>query len=171
MLSTLIRLPLVVLLAESVAACDTTGQDTPKAAQRDVYNSLEDCMADWGDTELCEREIKEAREHAQKMAAAQAKASGGAMPVFLPIFMGPTYYGDDRRAVSSSGTAVTPKTTSSARTANFTPAIGGGRVISYTPPNHTATTNTLSRAAGISASTSRGGIGATGSSTSPLAAT
>lgn len=170
-MSNLIRLPLVVLLAGSVAACDTTGQDKPKTAQRDVYHSLEDCVADWGDTELCEKEMKEARDHALKMAEAQAKASGGSMPVILPIFMGPTYYGDDRRAVSSSGSTVVPKTTSSARTANFTQAVGGGRMVSYTPPNHNATTNTLSRAAGISNSTSRGGIGATGASSGSSSAT
>lgn len=118
----LIKLPLVVLLASSVAACDTTEQ--PKTAQRDVYNSLEDCVADWGDTELCQAEMKQAREHAEKMAAAQGSSGGGG--AFVPIFMGPSYSGGDRAFTTSDGRRVVPQRTSSARTANYTPMVGGG---------------------------------------------
>jgi hypothetical protein len=163
----MIKLPLVVALAVTVAACDMT--DQPKTAQRDVYNSLEDCVADWGDTELCQQQMKEAREHQLKMAEAQAKSGGNASMIPF-IFMGPSYYGDSR-AVTHNGQTIVPKSTNSVRTANFTPTTGGARTVSYTPPNTTATQSTLSRvSAGKSAfsstSTSRGGIGATGSSSS-----
>ena len=59
-----ISLPLVVALAASVSACDMSPSDEDKPSQRDVYSSLEDCIADWGDTALCERQMSEARNKA-----------------------------------------------------------------------------------------------------------
>lgn len=159
-MSKLINLPIVVSLATLVAACDMSGEEK-KVSQRDVYASLEDCVADWGDTELCEREIKEAREHAEKMAAANSKNGAN----IIPIIMGPPYF-DGYRSISHNGREFTPKSTTSTRTANFTQT-PSGRVISYTPPNTSATQATqAAKAAGTprSAFVSRGGIGATGSS-------
>lgn len=134
-MSKLIRLPLVVLLAGSVAACDTT--EAPKVTKRDMYATLEDCVADWGDTELCEREMKESRAHVQKMAEAQAKTSGASMPVILPMFMGPSYSGDTRSYTTPAGKTITPATTTSSRIANYT-STSQGRTVSYTAPVNTA---------------------------------
>jgi len=152
-----INLPIVVALSITVSACDISGSDKP--AQRDVYTSLEDCVIDWGDTELCQREMKEAREHAEKMAKASGSIDGG----FVPIFMGPTYYGDSR-SVTHNGRKITPITTSSVRTANFTSLPSGNKSISYTAPNTRATNKSTSKIVGTSVT--RGGIGSSASSSS-----
>lgn len=90
-MSKLIKLSLVAALSTTVAACDTTSSPPEeKVAQRDVYATLEDCVADWGDTELCERQQKEAHEHAEKMAAANAHNGGGGVAV-VPMFFGPSH--------------------------------------------------------------------------------
>lgn len=153
------QLSLVVLLAGTVAACDATDhtkeQSGQKIGQRDVYNSLEDCVADWGDTELCTQQMKEAREHAEKMAAAQAK-SGGSVPAILPIFWGPTYYGDTR-SVTHNGREYTPTSSKATRTANVFNGPNGARTISYAaPPTVTKS------ASGATTTVSRGGFGSTG---------
>lgn len=166
-MSRIINLPIVVALAATVAACDTT--EAPKTSQRDVYNSLEDCIADWGDQELCEREIKNSREHEEKMAQARAaQGGGGVMPV--PMIFGPTYYGDSR-SVSHNGRTIAPATSSSSRTVNYTTSPAGNRVISYTAPRpptpSAAPSSIISR--GVSSpspSVTRGGFGSSGASSS-----
>lgn len=177
------KLSLVVLLATTVAACDDktpTSEEKKHIGQRDVYNSLEDCVADWGDTELCQQEMKAAREHAEKMAAAQAKSgSGGGMPIIAPIFWGPTYYGDSR-SVTHNGVTRTPTTSTATRTANIWNSPTGARTISYSAPPKVVTspsgvsstgTPTVPRAGFTSSSSpatsvARGGFGATGASSS-----
>jgi uncharacterized protein YgiB involved in biofilm formation len=150
---------LVVILAGTVAACDTTGptQEANKhIGQRDVYHTLEDCVADWGDTDLCTQQMKEAREHAEKMAAAQAK-SGSSGASIVPIFWGPTYYGDTR-SVSHNGQTVSPTTSKATRTANIMTTPTGARAISYAAPPKVSTNSS-----GHVTTVSRGGFGATGS--------
>lgn len=149
---------LVVILSGTVAACDTTGptqEATKHIGQRDVYNTLEDCVADWGDTDLCTQQMKEAREHAEKMAAAQGGSSGASI---VPIFWGPTYYGNDRSVTSSSGQRFTPTTSKASRTANIMNTPTGGRAISYAAPP-----KVLTGPNGTVTTISRGGFGATGS--------
>lgn len=171
-----IHLPLTVALAITVSACDTTDHSNEKKpSQRDVYASLEDCVADWGDIELCQQEMKESREHQEKMAAARASGSSGGS-TFVPIFMGPTYYGDSRSVVSPSGNTVSPATNRATRTANYTPMATGGRSLSYsapkTPTPGVSPSSVMSRGpAGTVTSTAtstaaRGGFGATGASAS-----
>jgi uncharacterized protein YgiB involved in biofilm formation len=169
-------LALVAILASSVAACDdktntsTKSADlpekseSPRIGQRDVYNTLEDCVADWGDTELCQQEMKAAREHAEKMAAAQAHSGGGT--VVPMIFWGPTYYGSER-SVTHNGVTRTPTTSTATRTANIWNSPNGARTISYAPPAKVVSTpsgikTTVSPSSFTSVS--RGGFGATGAS-------
>lgn len=39
----------LVIISIGLSGCDATENEAPK--NRDVYTSLEDCVADWGDTE------------------------------------------------------------------------------------------------------------------------
>jgi uncharacterized protein YgiB involved in biofilm formation len=95
-MSKTIRLTLVAALATTVSGCDVTETSEAKPAQRDVYTSLEDCVADWGDQELCERQIKEGREHLEKMAQAKAASGGGwyldSSAGYIPPFLSRCYY-------------------------------------------------------------------------------
>ena len=109
-----INLPLVVALAITVSACDTTSSDETKISQRDVYTSLEDCVADWGDTELCEKQQAEAK----ALAAKQAQSSGGNSMAFVPIFLGPSYSPGDRSTYLN-GNRYTPATSQAASTASY----------------------------------------------------
>ena len=174
-MSKVIKLSLVALLAGTVSACDVT-DNSEKPAQRDVYTSLEDCVADWGDTELCERQIKEAREHAEKMAAAQAKDGGGGM-AFVPLFFGPTYYGNDRYYRNSQGDYYQPTTQRARQSVGWnsttrTPVVAPPRppTPAFTgAPRSTSFTTTTSRPATSttsSGSVARGGFGGSASSSS-----
>lgn len=162
------KLCLLLFLTSSVSACDAT--QTPeepkqKISQRDVYNSLEDCVADWGDTELCTQQMKEAREHAEKMAAAQGHSGGGTF-----IFWGPSYFGDSR-SINHNGKTITPTTTNATRTANVWNGPNGARTISYAAPKAPVASGVVSSAPKVSApaltsSVARGGFGATGAASS-----
>lgn len=157
--------PLVALLATSVAACDfsSTPQDLEKPKQRDVYTSLEDCVADWGDTELCERQIDKARERA---ATAVASHSGG-VPAIIPIFYGPSYYDGNRSYVSpKTGSSITPATQKAAQAAAFTrpgtPPVFRSVSPVAAPVSAVASGARSSVSSSSSSSVSRGGFGSTG---------
>lgn len=160
--------PLVVVLATTVAACDMTATEQEqhtKTSQRDVYHSLEDCVADWGDTELCQEQMKEAREHQEKMAAAQAQSGSGASIIPIPMFFGPSYVGE--RSVVHNGREITPSSTKAARTATIvTNPATNTRTFSYNPPRMPSTPASVSaaRAGGAAAvsSAARGGFGSGG---------
>lgn len=153
----IIRLPLVLLLATTVSACDMTSTDTnsdEKPSQRDVYRSLEDCVADWGDTELCERQIADAKKEAEKLAA---QSGSGSHVSFVPIFFGPSYSPGDRSVYTQTGQRYSPATTRATSTATYLRNARTG-VISPKPP-------IISRPATPtphSSIVSRGGFGATG---------
>ena len=75
------------------------------ASARDVYQSKEDCLKDWGDQELCEpMNDEDDREY----------RSGGVVFIGRP-FYGPRYYSGDRsvmykgRAIAPTGTSTTLK--------------------------------------------------------------
>jgi hypothetical protein len=129
---------LVVALSAGVAACDSgPGGGT---AQRDVYagpNALQNCIADWGNEELCKQQLSD--EEKKKLGG----HSRGAPGVFL---WGPSYFGANR-TVTHKGVTYTPTATHAVRTAAFD---GNLRPVSFSAP----------RPAGTSA---RGGFGATGS--------
>lgn len=90
----------LVLVPILLAAC---GSEIPDEQQRDVYTKFEDCMADWGKTELCER-LGEA--DAKQFAESTTGVTGGGSGSHL-IFWGPSYYSGDR-AVMYNGQAVAP---------------------------------------------------------------
>lgn len=166
-----IKMTLVALMATMVAACDqtTSESEVDKPAQRDVYTSLEDCVADWGDTELCERQIKEAREHAEKMAELAAKngGGGGGIPAFIPLFYGPTYYGNDRYHVDSRGDRFVPNQQRARNTVGWNST--NQSITSIYRPNPTVSAPVATRSGfggGATSTTSRGGFGSTGSSSS-----
>ena len=110
------RLPsmsLVVALAATVTGCDT--DPGAKVAQRDVYSgpqAFENCVADWGNTNLCQNRLD--AEEAKKLAAA-GHGSGGMVPLFI---YGPGYYGGVREVVHN-GSTVTPTATRAVQTAQF----------------------------------------------------
>lgn len=91
----------LVLVPILLAGC---GGDIPDTQQRDVYTKFEDCMADWGKTELCQQ-MQEA--DAKQFAQNTTGVSGGGGSHL--IFWGPSYYPGDR-AVSYNGQNYAPTT-------------------------------------------------------------
>lgn len=89
---------LVVLASLVATGCD---YDPVVEAQRDVYTKMEDCVADWGDTKLCQQ-------MADSVAAEAKQATAGSGTTVIhpyPYFYGPTYYGGNRVAyLDSQGT-------------------------------------------------------------------
>lgn len=91
----------LVLVPILLAGC---GVSTPDNMQRDVYTKFEDCMADWGKTELCQQMQKEdAQQFAQRTTGV---AGGGGSHL---VYWGPSYY-PDNRAVSHNGQTYAPVT-------------------------------------------------------------
>lgn len=99
-MSTAISLVLIPVL---LAACDT-GQ--PPDQQRDVYRKFEDCMADWGKTELCQQLGQaDAAQFATETTGSTQSSSGGS----TFIYWGPSYF-PDNRSVAYGGQSYQPKT-------------------------------------------------------------
>lgn len=139
--------PSVALLAALTASLGACDADPGNNVQRDVYsgpNALENCIADWGNPELCQSRLNDAEK--QKLAAQGGGA--GAHSVFI---WGPGYVGD--RSVSHGGTTYTPSGTKATSTANFNR--------NYQPTNFTAPRPATPVG---SAPSSRGGFGAAGRS-------
>jgi len=129
----------LVLVPILLAGC---GTDIPDAQQRDVYTKFEDCMADWGKTELCQQmQEADAKQFAQETTGVQGGSGGSHV-----IFWGPSYYSGGR-SVMYEGQTYAP-TTNRAMSRPF------------------AVTSTSSAAARTSVakptSVSRGGFGAGG---------
>lgn len=77
-----------------------------EAMQRDVYTKFEDCVADWGKTELCQQIAQqEAAQLAQSKGVTGGTGGGG----ISPVFWGPSYYHSDR-AVAYNGQTYAPNT-------------------------------------------------------------
>lgn len=90
---------MLVLVPALLAISGCTGDET----QRDVYTRFEDCVADWGKPELCQKIAEaEAKEFAQNQGVT---TGGGSSPI---IFWGPSYYPGDR-AVTFNGQTYEPK--------------------------------------------------------------
>lgn len=88
----------LVLVPILLAGC---GAGIPDAQQRDVYTKFEDCMADWGKTELCEQ-MQQAE--AQQFAQQTTGVSGGGSHL---VYWGPNYY-PGNRSVAYNGQQYTP---------------------------------------------------------------
>ena len=119
------------------------GGNESASATRDVYQSKEDCLKDWGDQELCEpMNDEDDREY----------RSGGVIYAGRP-FYGPTYYRGDR-AVMYKGNTISPTGTST----------------SMKPYSVTSRSSASSRSSSISSprssSTSYGGFGSRSSGSS-----
>ena len=113
-------LSLVCLLGASLGACgDSPGE---QAVQRDVYTgpkAMEQCVADWGNAELCNRRLT--AEEAKQIAAQQRSSGGGSNPIFLYSggygYMGPSYSGE--RAVTHNGQRYVPSYSRARQVAAF----------------------------------------------------
>lgn len=136
------------ILSSTVVACDPGSQVT----QRDVYHNLEDCVADWGDVELCQKTLSDAE------AKAKQASSNGSTSAF--VFFGPSYMGSDRY-VSHNGQVYAPSTTRAASTANFT---GSSITPSSFSAPRAATSSITPKPSAVT--TTRGGFGSTGSASS-----
>lgn len=118
------------------------GGDTASMT-RDVYQSKEECLNDWGDQELCEQmNDEDDREY----------RSGGGVFIGRP-FYGPSYYRGDR-AVTYKGKTISPTGTST----------------SLKPYSVTSRSSASSRSSSVSSprssSTSYGGFGSRSSGSS-----
>lgn len=147
-----------------LTACGDPGASEIK--QRDVYHSLEDCVADWGEVELCERQIAQAKADAEKN---KQTSSSSSVPAF--IFFGPSYTGSDRY-VAHNGRTYVPSTTRAVSTGHFTgsnptPVYRSPTAVSATvTPHSSSVTSTVRSPSATAATTSRSGFGATGSAVS-----
>lgn len=100
---------LSILMAGTMAGCSPVEpEEEITSTQKDAYKSLQDCMDDWGDKDLC----MQAQETMQAQANAQAQANqqgGGTNVAVVPIFYGPEYHSGQRTAYNAQGKAVFPK--------------------------------------------------------------
>jgi hypothetical protein len=78
-----------------VAACNSGGDETT----RDVYENAEDCLKDWGDSDLCQEMNDEDSE--------DYKRRGGVYKGGKRLIWGPNYYPGDR-SVSYKGKTISP---------------------------------------------------------------
>jgi uncharacterized protein YgiB involved in biofilm formation len=100
---------------------------------RDVYASVDECLKDWNEAELCEKMDSDSENEYRR------SHSG----VLYPMFWGPRYYPSDR-AVLYKGREISPR----------------GRSSSLTPAKITASSPSYSKSSASSPrSSSRGGFG------------
>lgn len=129
---TQISIAVLIALSQALASCSDPSQ---AMVQRDIYtgpNAVEDCIADWGDQEMCTKKIDE--EEAKKLA--QHHQSSGSNVVIVPVFggvYGPSYSGHDRVAYSSNGSAVRPAADRSVSAARFN-GVSTRSPVGYTAP-------------------------------------
>lgn len=129
-----VMVALTTALTAALQGCSKPAEATQ--VQRDVYtgpDALEKCMADWGNSELCQKQIT--AEEAKKMAAAN-RANGGGTPI---IFFGngyglygPGYVGD--RSVTHNGTTYTPSRSRANSVGSFSSVARNAVPTSYTAP-------------------------------------
>jgi len=105
---------LIILFASLLSACapphpDDVEASNPKPTQQDAYARIEDCLADWGDKELC-MQAEKAQQEAYAQAQQSQSSGDSSSIVFLPLFFGPSYEPGHRYVTTSSGVKYTPKT-------------------------------------------------------------
>lgn len=84
-----------MLSAVLLTSCNETSQN------RDVYQSQEECLKDWNESQLCERMNGEDERHYHQ-----------SYGVFYPVYWGPGYYGNDRTVIYQ-GREISPTTRNS----------------------------------------------------------
>jgi uncharacterized protein YgiB involved in biofilm formation len=125
-------------------ACGGGGAD--ESTTRDVYQSREDCLKDWGDEELCsEMNDDDSDEY---------RRSGGVILAGGRPFWGPSYYPSDR-TVLYKGRTISPAGKSTTL-----------RPFTVTARSSSAARSSVSSPRASSSSTSYGGFGSRSSSTS-----
>ena len=130
----------------------------PEAAQtRDVYNNLNDCVKDWGDTELCEQMgDDDDRDYRSKY-----KTSGTGK-----YFYGPRYSANNR-IITYKGKTVSP-TGKVSKLPSYVSAVPSSKTTSSTvPTSKTSTTPSSTTSSTLPSTTSK----STTSSTSPSSTT
>ena len=140
----------ILLIAALAGGCGGEDGGEKVAVQRDVYTRIEDCIADWGNKDLCLE-----AEKLRQQQAAHAQAHGS--PIIVSSFYGPEYMPGYRYAYSPDGAYFRPRTNSAA---------------SATAPQKASTAFTQGRSAAAAkaasgvrssgGSSSRGGFGGTG---------
>ncbi len=90
----------LLLVPTLITACG----DMKEAQQRDVYTKFEDCMADWGQQELC---VQLGQADAAQFAEDTTGVQGGGSASNTLLFWGPHYYPSDRSVVYNNRT-ITP---------------------------------------------------------------
>ena len=122
-----------LLLTPLLSAVMMVGCGSGEDEARDVYASVDDCLKDWNEAELCEKMDSDSENEYRR------SHSG----VIYPMFWGPRYYPSDR-AVMYKGREITPR----------------GRSSSLTPAKITPGSPSYSRSSASSPrSSSRGGFG------------
>lgn len=105
-----IGIALAILVASGLTACEpspevdpTSETEVPETTTKDVYKTLDECMQDWGDKEMCTQAATAQAQVNQAQAQAAANQSngggGGVVPVFIPMFYGPEYTAGERKVV------------------------------------------------------------------------
>lgn len=138
---------LAAALAMTVAACDS--DPGAQVTQRDVYsgpNALNDCVADWGNEELCKQQIDDAEKKRLAENAPGGAASHGANPIFI---YGPGYI-DGARTASHNGVSYTPTSQRATQSAAFKVSNSGVKPMGFSAPK------------AATPGVTRGGFGATG---------
>jgi len=105
-----------LVLAPILSAVMLVGCGGGEDEARDVYASVDDCLKDWNEAELCEKMDPDSENEYRR------SHSG----VIYPMFWGPRYYPSDR-AVVYKGRDITPK----GRSSSLTPAKITARPPSY----------------------------------------
>ncbi|WP_420835361.1 DUF1190 domain-containing protein [Mannheimia massilioguelmaensis] len=99
--------------------------------QRDVYKSLEDCVADWGTPELCEQDTKaladlnkgnetpqsifnESANHGESSHSGSGFVAGYMAARMMSSFMGPSYFQGNRAVQTNNGQTIRPQANHSA---------------------------------------------------------
>lgn len=99
----------IVLALSAAIIIGTAGCDEVKEDQnQDVYTRLEDCVADWGDKDLCERQIDRQIEQQKAQAAQAGSSAGGGSTNIVPVFLGPLYTGSERSYTYPNGSVRRP---------------------------------------------------------------
>lgn len=86
---------MVALAATVVTGCES--DPGAQIVQRDVYSgpdALEKCVRDWGNVELCQKQLDDAEK--KQLAEAQARSGESSAPIFINTFGGgyqPAIYG------------------------------------------------------------------------------
>ena len=86
-----------------------------EVTKQDVYKTLDDCMADWGDAQLCQAQPNPQGQQVQQ------SGSTTFMPIILGSFSGPEYHYSDRKAIHN-GKVYNPKGTHAYASTKAAPA-------------------------------------------------